>query len=219
MHVVIMGCGRVGSSLAERLDAAGHSVVILDQDADAFRKLSRTFSGKKITGIGFDRDILVKADIENADAFAAVSSGDNSNIISARVAREQFHVPTVVARIYDPRRAEIYQRLGIETVASVAWTTEQFIRRLQPVTSEEYRETTGHLVFAEVVFDSKWIGRRVRQLESETGARVAYLNRFGTAVLPTEDTLFQEGDRLHAIFRIDEQDESLRRIARGPQEV
>ncbi len=112
-----MGCGRVGSALAERLDQAGHRVTIIDQDEDAFRKLSHTFSGKTVVGVGFDRDKLLEAGIKEADAFAAVSSGDNSNIISARVARETFHVKNVVARIYDPRRAEIYARLGIESVA------------------------------------------------------------------------------------------------------
>lgn len=214
-----MGCGRVGSSLAERLDAAGHSVAIIDQSADAFRKLSRTFSGRMITGIGFDQDALAAADIREADAFAAVSSGDNSNIISARVARERFNVPVVVARIYDPRRAEIYQRLGIDTVASVAWTTEQFIRRLMPVAAEEYRDSTGTLSFAEVPYALNWIGRPVRQLEEESKARIAYVNRFGNAILPTESTVIQEGDRLHAIFRVDEQDAALRSFDRGPLEA
>ena len=218
MHVVIMGCGRVGSSLAERLDAAGHSVVIVDQDADAFRKLSRSFSGRTVTGIGFDRDALLSAGIDEADAFAAVSSGDNSNIISARLARERFNVPVVVARIYDPRRAEIYQRLGIETVASVAWTTEQIIRRLQPVMLEEYRDSTGTLAFAEMPYANGWIGRQVHQLERESGARVTYINRFGSAVLPTEQTVIQENDVLHAIFRVDSQDAAKRAFERGPQE-
>ena len=132
MHVVIMGCGRVGSSIALELEAAGISVSIIDQSREAFRRLGGTFKGETVTGIGFDRDILIEAGIERADAFAALSDGDNSNILAARVAREVFGVANVVARIYDPARAEIYQRLGIPTVATVTWATEQVLRRLLP---------------------------------------------------------------------------------------
>ena len=205
MHVVIMGCGRVGSALAEKLDHAGHSVAVIDQEATAFRKLSSSFAGRTVTGVGFDRDRLREAGIERADAFAAVSSGDNSNIISARVARETFGVPTVVARIYDPRRAEIYQRLGIETVATVAWTTEQIIRRIQPIAAEEYRDSTGTLALAELPFHEDWIGQRVSKLGIDSGARIGYIHRFGDALLPHKDLIIQERDVIHAIFRLDEQ--------------
>ena len=119
-----MGCGRVGSSLAEQLEDQGHSVAVVDQNPEAFRRLPADFEGRRVTGLGFDRDALTQAGIEDAYAFAAVSSGDNSNIIAARVVRETFGVPNVVARIYDPRRAEVYQRLGIPTVATVRWTAD-----------------------------------------------------------------------------------------------
>ncbi|WP_235502862.1 TrkA family potassium uptake protein, partial [Kitasatospora sp. Root187] len=119
MHIVIMGCGRVGSALARALEKQGHSVAVVDQDPTAFRRLGSHFNGRRVTGIGFDQDTLREAGIEEAGAFAAVSSGDNSNIIAARVARENFGVENVAARIYDPRRAEVYQRLGIPTVATV----------------------------------------------------------------------------------------------------
>ena len=132
MHVVIMGCGRVGSELAARLESGEHSVSVIDKNPTAFRMLRYQFKGKKIEGYGFDEDILREAGIERAEAFAAVSSGDNSNIVAARLAREKFEVPLVVARIYDPRRAEIYQRLGIPTVATVKWTTDQVMRVLIP---------------------------------------------------------------------------------------
>ena len=132
MHIVIMGCGRVGSTLAHTLEARGHSVTVIDQDADAFRRLGSEFTGMTVTGIGFDRDVMTAAGIENADAFAAVSSGDNSNIISARLARETFGVARVVARIYDPKRAEVYERLGIPTVATVRWTADRIFRHLVP---------------------------------------------------------------------------------------
>ena len=130
MHVVIMGCGRVGSLLAIELEANGHSVAVIDQAKEAFRRLGPDFKGRTITGVGFDRDTLLEAGIEGADAFAAVSNGDNSNILAARVARESYGVTNVVARIYDPGRAEIYQRLGIPTVATVIWATDQIMRRL-----------------------------------------------------------------------------------------
>ncbi len=207
MHIVIMGCGRVGSALAERLDQAGHRVTIIDQDEDAFRKLSHTFSGKTVVGVGFDRDKLLEAGIKEADAFAAVSSGDNSNIISARVARETFHVKNVVARIYDPRRAEIYARLGIETVASVSWTTEQIMRRIVPIAAEEYRDSTGSLALAELPFHKDWIGHRVARLGLDSGARIGYILRFGEAILPSKDLVIQENDIVHAIFFLSEENQ------------
>src|SRR6476661_6685127 len=142
-----MGCGRVGSALAKGLETGGHSVAVIDRDAAAFRRLSAEFSGQRVTGVGFDRDTLVEAGIERAEAFAAVSSGDNSNIIAARVARETFSVENVVARIYDPRRAEVYQKLGIPTVATVRWTADQMIRRLLPQgVSSLWRDPTGEVV-------------------------------------------------------------------------
>ena len=132
VHFVIMGCGRVGSTLAHILESQGHTVAVIDAEESAFRRLGHAFAGRRVTGIGFDRDTLREAGIEEAHAFAAVSSGDNSNILAARVARETFGVDNVVARIYDPGRAEVYQRLGIPTVATVRWTADQMMRRLLP---------------------------------------------------------------------------------------
>src|SRR5229473_6217659 len=172
MHIVIMGCGRVGSTLAHILEDQGHSVAVIDQDVEAFRKLRPGFRGSKITGIGFDRDVLIQAGIEEADAFAAVSSGDNSNVIAARVARESFNVDRVVARIYDPRRAEVYQRLGIPTVATVRWTADQMLRRLLPEGSEPlWRDPTGTVVLAEVTCSDSWLGEKVATLEEAARTR------------------------------------------------
>ena len=218
MHVVIMGCGRVGSSLAQELDARGHSVAIVDQDPAAFRKLPSTFGGRTIAGVGFDRDRLIEAGIERADAFAAVSSGDNSNIISARVARETFHVPKVIARIYDPRRAEIYQRLGIETVASVAWTTRQMVHSILPEKVEDWHDDTDTVVMAPLVFSVDWIGERASRMATETGARIAFVTRLGAAVLPTADTVIQEGDRVHFLFTTDSRDAVTTALAAGPKQ-
>src|SRR5580765_8682027 len=157
-----MGCGRVGASLARSLERAGHEVAVIDQEESAFRRLGTSFEGRCVTGVGFDRDTLIEAGIEDAYAFAAVSSGDNSNILAARVARETFGVENVVARIYDPRRAEIYQRLGIPTVATVRWTADQMLRRLLPAGAEEHwRDPSGTVVLAEVHLSPAWVGRKL----------------------------------------------------------
>ena len=193
-----MGCGRVGSTLAHILEDQGHSVAVIDQDRDAFRKLGSPFKGKKVTGIGFDQNVLIEAGIEHADAFAAVSSGDNSNVIAARVARESFGVKRVAARIYDPRRAEVYQRLGIPTVATVKWTADQMLRRLLPQGHvPQLVDPSGNVVVAEVTVHPAWVGQRLTALEEATGARTAYLTRLGAGILPSPDAVFQEGDLLH----------------------
>jgi trk system potassium uptake protein TrkA len=200
VHIVIMGCGRVGSTIAHILEDQGNTVAVIDQDAEAFRKLRPGFKGSKITGMGFDRDVLIEAGIERADAFAAVSSGDNSNVIAARVARESFSVHNVVARIYDPRRAEVYQRLGIPTVATVRWTADQMLRRLLPEGSEPlWRDPTGHVVLAEVAISDAWLGEKVQSLEETAGTRLAYISRLGEALLPVPGTVLQEGDVLHVM--------------------
>jgi trk system potassium uptake protein TrkA len=174
VHVVIMGCGRVGATLAERLDSSGHSVAVIDQDPDAFRRLDDDFGGRQVTGLGFDRDALVQAGIEDAFAFAAVSSGDNSNIIAARVARETFSVDRVVARIYDPRRAEVYQRLGIPTVATVRWTAEQTLSRIMPGSAEpDLTDASGSVSVVRVEPHVGWVGRSLTSIERATGGRIA----------------------------------------------
>ncbi|MDT7572092.1 MAG: trk/ktr system potassium uptake protein [Actinomycetota bacterium] len=198
MHVVIMGCGRVGSALARSLEKLGHDVAVIDRDPGSFRRLAADFGGKKVTGIGFDRDTLIEAGIEEADAFAAVSSGDNSNIIAARVARETFGVDNVVARIYDANRAAVYQKLGIPTVATVRWTADQVIRRLIPEgLLSEWRDPSGQIVLAEVAVSPEWVGVRVTSLEEATAARVALITRLGDGMLPDPNTLVQEGDLVH----------------------
>jgi trk system potassium uptake protein TrkA len=200
VHIVIMGCGRVGSTLAHILEDQGHSVAIIDQDADAFRRLRSGFKGRKVTGIGFDQDVLIEAGIQEAEAFAAVSSGDNSNVIAARVARESFGVERVAARIYDPRRAEVYQRLGIPTVATVRWTADQMLRRLLPEGTESlWRDPTGAVVLAEVAFDPAWVGEKVQAIEDSVRGRVAYIARLGEAMMPGPGTVLQEGDVLNVI--------------------
>jgi trk system potassium uptake protein TrkA len=187
----------VGSTLAHILESQGHTVAIIDAEESAFRRLGQGFAGRRVTGIGFDRDTLREAGIEDAQAFAAVSSGDNSNIISARVARETFGVQHVVARIYDSKRAEVYERMGIPSVATVPWTVNRLLRELlSEKVSEMWREPTGQVLLMRVTVTEGWIGQKLTKLEAATGARAAWLVRFGEAQLPTPSTVLQDGDHL-----------------------
>ena len=204
MHVVIMGCGRVGATLAHNLQDRGHSVAVIDQDPTAFRRLPGDFAGSTVTGTGFDREVLTAAGIERADAFAAVSSGDNSNIISARLARETFGVSRVAARIYDQRRAEVYERLGIPTVATVRWAADRMLRHLVPEGNVEiFRDPTSTVSIIEVPVHREWIGRPLAALETATRTRAAYLMRFGIGTLPGPTTVLQEGDQVFMLVTDD----------------
>jgi trk system potassium uptake protein TrkA len=201
VHIVILGCGRVGSLLATNLDQQGHSVAIIDQEASAFRKLSPNFTGITVKGVGFDRETLESAGIIRAHAFAAVSSGDNTNILGARVARETYGVDHVIARIYDPKRASVYQRLGIPTVATVSWTVTEIMKAVLPTgATEEFTDPTGTVTLAEVPLHEMWFGRNASELEEATGARIAFVTRYGAAVLPTKTLVLQQGDSLHLLF-------------------
>lgn len=198
MHMVIMGCGRVGASLAAALERLGHEVAVIDREQEAFRRLGSDFHGQQVVGMGFDRDVLTEAGIERAGAFAAVSSGDNSNIISARVARELFGIEQVVARIYDHKRAAVYERLGIPTIATVPWTTDRFLRTLLPDgVATSWRDPTGSVALLQLPLHEGWIGRNVRDIEQAAGVRVAFVMRFGNGVLPTTTTVIQADDEVY----------------------
>lgn len=203
MRVVIMGCGRVGSALALAMQRRGHDVAIIDRDQSAFARLSDEFTGTTVVGVGFDREVLQRAGIEDADAFAAVSSGDNSNIISARVAREQFGVDRVVARIYDAGRAQVYERLGIPTVATVPWTTERFVSALGETSIVEWRDPSGTVGIAQLDIDESWIGTTAIKFQELTGARIAFLNRLGRPILPEGRTVLQQDDVVFASVLLD----------------
>lgn len=202
MHVVIMGCGRVGASVAAALERLGHDVAVIDKSHQAFRRLGSDFHGQQVVGVGFDRKVLIEAGIERAGAFAAVSSGDNSNIISARVARENFGVEHVVARIYDHKRAAAYERLGIPTVATVPWTTDRFLRTLLPEgVASAWRDPTGNVAVLQLPLHEGWVGHSVRSLQEATGARVAFIMRFGNGVLPDNKTVLQADDVVYVAAR------------------
>jgi len=213
-----MGCGRVGSALAHTLDQAGHSVSVVDSDPASFTKLHQDFTGTTVTGIGFDRDTLVKAGIDRAHAFAAVSSGEDVGVVAARVARETFGVENVVARIYDPRRAEVYQRLGIPTVASVAWQTDQILRRILPESvGDEWRDGSGKVALTQLPVAEAWVGQRITRLEKDSGVRVAFLTRYGEGVLPTVDTVVQADDIVHVLIDPSRREASAAVLAHGPE--
>lgn len=215
-----MGCGRVGATLAQSLEERGHTVAMIDQAAEAFRRLGPDFQGKKVTGLGFDRDTLRQAGIEDAHAFAAVSDGDNSNILAARVVRETYSVDNVVARIYDPHRAEIYQRLGIPTVATVRWTSDQVLRRMLPMgATDEFRDSSGKISLCQIDVHPGWLGRSIRTIDDITGARAAYLTRYGDGIFATPDTVLQENDTLHMIIPVDDIPTVERILTRPPAGV
>jgi trk system potassium uptake protein TrkA len=195
LHVVVVGCGRVGSGLARVLEENGHSVAVVDQAQKAFRRLPDAFGGRTVVGVGFDRDHLRQAGIEEAGALAAVTSGDNSNIMIARTAREVFGIERVVARIYDPRRAAIYERLGIPTIATVNWTVDRVLRRILPdAPATEWSDPSATLVMVERAVASTWAGRRLADLDVPGLARVAALSRLGVGQVPDPDMVTPEGD-------------------------
>jgi trk system potassium uptake protein TrkA len=214
VHVIIVGCGRVGSGLAVDLERAGHEVFLIDKNPKAFRRLPSGWRGMAVTGFGFDRDHLEEAGASRADALAAVTSGDNSNILTARIARETYDIPQVVARIYDPRRAEIFQRLGIPTVPSVSWTTDQVLRRLIPAQSAwEWTDSTGTLHLVEVMLPPEWAGRRLAEVVP-AGIRIAAVTRGGTPSLKVRDIVGQEGDSLQLLVT-KESEAALRHLFAG----
>ncbi len=213
-----MGCGRVGAALSLQLSPLDHTLAVIDQEPLAFRRLGENFPGQQVAGVGFDRDTLIEAGIERAGAFAAVSSGDNSNIIAARVARETFGVRRVVARIYDPKRAEVYERLGIPTVATVPWTSSRLLKSvLGETTAEAWRDPTGAIALVAVAPDEGWVGHSVTDFESATGTRAGLITRFGKGQLPLPTTLIQSGDSLH-VLADDDQRQSLGELAGSPPE-
>jgi len=198
VHVIVVGCGRVGSRLAIELVGDGHSVAVIDKAETAFKRLPAGWGGTSLVGAGFDRDVLERAGARRGHALAAVTSGDNSNILCARIARETYGIPNVVARIYDPRRAEIYQRLGLPTVATVTWTTDQVLRKLFPEQGvSEWTDPTGRVQLIERALPRHWCGKRLSQLELETGAQVVVVTRAGITSLGPGELIGQEGDVLH----------------------
>jgi trk system potassium uptake protein TrkA len=218
MRVVVVGCGRVGSELAMLLSREGNEVAVIDKDRRALQRLAMDWGGKGVVGFGFDRDALEEAGIAGADALAAVTNGDNSNILTARIAKETYQVPNVAARIYDPRRAVIYRRLGIPTVATVTWTVDQVMHRLLPeLTVTEWSAPTGEIVIVQRTMPAVWVGYKLDDLEVPGQTRIVGLSRAGRALLPKPGTLGQEGDILHLSVEAASIRQLEERLAKGPR--
>ena len=220
MHIIVLGCGRIGSRLATTLEAEGHTVAVVDRDRDAFRRLPERFTGRAVLGNIINRSVLEQAEITEAGAVAAVTSGDNSNIVAARIARETYEIQSVVARIKDPKRAEIYQRLGIPTVATVTWTTDQVMRRLLPTkTVTDWTHPDGHLHLVERDLPATWAGRRLDTLcgtgTSDDRFRLVSVTRAGEGKLATAGMVGQEGDLLHLLVHDDAAEELERLLTLG----
>ena len=217
MHVVVVGCGRVGAGVSAALERQGHSVAVIDKQPAAFRLLPHSFRGRRIVGVGFDRERLEEAGIEHADGLAAVTNGDNSNIVVARIGREAFGIDQVVARIYDPRRAAIYERLGIPTVATVEWSTERVLRRVLPdAPSTEWTDPSTRLSLVERVLPASWAGHAVAALEEGASCRVVGLTRLGEARLAEADVVLQEGDVAWLALASETLDDVERLLSAGP---
>lgn len=217
MHVVVVGCGRVGSGLATTLESQGHSVAIIDRKPQAFRRLASDFSGRSIVGVGFDRTCLKAAGIEQADALAAVTNGDNSNILVARTGREYFGVERVVARIYDQRRAAIYERLGISTVATVGWAIERVLRRIEAGShAVEWIDPSAKVCLVERSVPDAWAGRALTELEADGLVRIVALTRLGVGQVVGPALLAQQGDVVWAAVAGDRLDEFDQRMATDP---
>jgi trk system potassium uptake protein TrkA len=214
MHVIVVGCGRVGSELSLRLQQEGHTVAVIDKNPNSFRRLPDEFSGERVIGFGFDRDDLLRAGIQQAGAVAAVTSGDNTNILTARIARETFEVEQVVARIYDPRRAAIYQRLGIPTVATVSWTVDQVARRLLPgEVGSVWTDPSGEVNLVEYPLPERLCGHPLSELAEGDKWRPVMVTRGGQGRLATPGMIGQEGDVVHFAVRTEALDEINARLS------
>ena len=198
MHIVVVGCGRVGAGLARAVEEQGHTVAVVDRRPKAFDRLPEGFGGRTVVGVGFDRDRLHEAGIEDAGALAAVTNGDNFNILVARVARETFGIERVVARIYDPRRAAIYERLGIPTIATVQWATERVLHRILPERpTVDWIDPSANVTLIERPVPAAWAGKPVDGIDIPGVARVVSLSRLGVAAIPAPNLVAQEGDVVH----------------------
>jgi len=200
MKVIVMGCGRIGSQVSELLSMNGHEVTIIDHDDNSEGRLNPNFKGKIIKGLGFDRQVLTRAGISEAEAFIAASQSDNANIVAARIARNIFHVPRVVARLYDPRRAEIYQRLGLTTISSTNWGAERIFQVLTHSDIDVWNTFgSGEVALVHIELPPQLSGRNVIHLNVPGEIMVLTITRNDHAFVPTTGTEFKEGDLVHLV--------------------
>lgn len=188
----------MGALVADRLDADGHSVSIIDVDPASFDRLDPDFSGQRVTGNGFDKAALAKAQIARAYAFAAVTNGDNSNIIATRTVAEEFGVERVVARVADPERAALFERLGIPTIASSMRLGTAVLSRLLPPNAQvAWTHPTGQVSLVEVRPSPAWYGVSFKTVEAQTGGRITFVARLSEVVVADARMFVQKDDELY----------------------
>ena len=198
MRIIIIGCGRMGAGLADTLSARSHAVTVVDQDAAAFERLGASFRGQTLVGVGIDRDVLMQAGVERADALAAVTVSDETNVVAARLAGQVFRVPRVVARLYDPRKAEIYRRLGLQTIATTSWGIHRIVELLTFSHLDAIASLgSGEVDIVETEIPALLVGRTVKELTLPGETQVVAISRGGKTFLPTLGTVFQTGDLIH----------------------
>ncbi len=198
MKIIIIGCGKLGAGLAETLSQRGFGVMVVDRDPAAFERLGATFRGETLTGNGLDRDVLVKAGIEKSDGFAAVTANDEVNVVAARLARQLFRVPRVVARLYEPRKAEVYRRLGLMTISHVTWGISRIVELLCYSRLETIKSLgSGEVDIVEAEVPRLLVGRTVNELSVLGEIHVVAITRKGKTFLPMLGTEFHEGDMVH----------------------
>lgn len=198
MKLIVIGCGRMGAGLAQTLQSRGHNVVVVDVDGAAFERLGAAFKGRTLVGVGFDRDTLMQAGIERADGLAALTASDEANVVIARVASQMFHVPRVVARVYDPRKAEIYHRLGLQTINPAMWGINRVAELLVHTTFDTVLTLgDGKVDIVETEVPTLLVGRTVNELTVPNEAQVIAISRDGQTFLPTLGTVFQHSDVVH----------------------
>jgi len=211
MKIIVMGCGRVGSQVSLLLVAQGHEVTVIDHDTNALARLGKDFKGRVVQGLGFDRNVLIEAGVETAEGFISASSSDNANIVAARIARNIFRVPRVVARLYDPVRAEVYHRLGLTTISSTQWGAERIVEVITHTdldVLQVFGDSGTTMVRIEV--PSRLIGYRVGQMNIPGEVLVTAITREDHTFIPVTGTEFQEGDVLYlavipsAMIRLEE---------------
>jgi trk system potassium uptake protein TrkA len=200
MKLIIIGCGRWGAGLAQTLSRRGHAVTVVDQDPAAFARLGASFKGQAIAGVGFEREVLLQAGIERADGLAAVTTSDDANVVAARMAKQVFHVPRVVARLYDPLKADVYRRLGLQTITPVDWG----VNRIAELLCYSHLDTilslgNGEVDLVEAEVPPLLAGRTVRELTLSGEVQVAAVSRGGKTFLPTLGTAFEAGDVIHVV--------------------
>lgn len=198
MKIIIIGCGRMGAGLSRVLSLRGHAITVVDKDPAAMEQLEQPFRGQTVAGSGFDHELLLKAGIEHADGLAAVTNSDETNVVVARLARLVFQVPRVVARLYDPRKAEVYHRLGVQIVSPASWVINRFADLLS------YSELDaivslgdGQVEIVEAQVPALLVGHKVSAIAVVGEIHVVALSRKGKTFLPSSETAFQRDDTVH----------------------